>query len=188
MMVTWGWLWPRAASVIWMARSNWVRAPSKSPRPASRWPRLFQVAMSGWLAPRVASPISRACSWWARAAARSPSCAGRCRGCCARWPVPANGSVAVDLEVGPAEFAFDLLVALLDQFRSPTGALPGQLSPAGRGGWRVGRLVGVLSSTRRRGRSRQDRLIANSPRRSAARVQVARSRGVCGDPAPGHER
>jgi hypothetical protein len=34
-------------------------------------------------------------------------------------PVPTDGPVAADLEVGPAELAFDLLVALLNPLRSP---------------------------------------------------------------------
>jgi hypothetical protein len=37
-------------------------------------------------------------------------------------PVPANGPVVSDLEVGPAEFAFDLLVALLDPIAQPVQA------------------------------------------------------------------
>src|ERR687897_992266 len=37
-------------------------------------------------------------------------------------PVPADGPVAADLEVGPAELAFDLLVALLDPVAQPVQA------------------------------------------------------------------
>jgi hypothetical protein len=60
------------------------------------------------------------------------------RGCCARWPVPADGSVAVDLEVGPAELAFDLLVALLDPVPQPyrcTTWASFRLPGAAAGGW-----------------------------------------------------
>ena len=53
-------------------------------------------------------------------------------------PVTADGPVAADLEVGPAELALDLLVALLDPVRSPYRRTMSTRSPAGRGGWRVG--------------------------------------------------
>ena len=68
-----GWSGPRAASLIWRARSCWVRAPSRSPSARSTPPRLLRrTPMVGWSGPRAASPIWRARSYWVRAPSRSP--------------------------------------------------------------------------------------------------------------------
>ena len=60
-------------------------------------------------------------------------------------PVPADGPVGADLEVGPAELAFDLLVALLDPVAQPVQAHDlgqvGRLGAAAGGSGQVGQQV-----------------------------------------------